>query len=97
MPVTKQATKKVRQDKRKAASNLKVRDAFKSAARAFRKNPTAEGLAVVYKSVDRAAKTNVIHKNRAARIKSRLSKLLATGKSAAVTPKKSVPKVAEAK
>ena len=76
MPVTKQATKKVRQDKRKAVINLRVKDAFKVAVKSFRKNPTAEGLTAVYRAVDRAAKTNVIHKNRAARIKSRLSKLL---------------------
>jgi len=82
MPVTKQAIKKVRQDKRKTAINLKVKQAFKKAVRDFERKRTAESLRAVYRAADRAAKVNVIHKNRAARIKSRLSKKL-TGKSAA--------------
>jgi len=77
MPVTKQAIKKVRQDKRKAAINLKVKQALKKSVGAFKKNPTEANLKAVYKAADRAAKTNVIHKNRAARIKSRLSKRIA--------------------
>ncbi|MCR4324632.1 MAG: 30S ribosomal protein S20 [Candidatus Curtissbacteria bacterium] len=76
MPVIKQAIKKVRQDKRKAQINLKVKSTFKSAIRAFRKHPSKEGLTLVFKSLDRAAKTNVIHANKAARLKSRLSKLV---------------------
>lgn len=76
MPVTKQAIKKVRQDRRKTAVNLRTRRAFKAAVLAFRKKPTAAGLVSVYKTLDRAAKTNVIHANKASRIKSRLSKLL---------------------
>ena len=77
MPVTKQAIKKVRADKRKSAINLRVKKAYKAAAVAFRKKPTAEGLKAVYKLLDRAAKTNVIHQNHANRLKSRLSKLVA--------------------
>ncbi|OGD93327.1 hypothetical protein A2697_00670 [Candidatus Curtissbacteria bacterium RIFCSPHIGHO2_01_FULL_41_44] len=76
MPVTKQAIKKVRQDKRKTVYNLKVKKALKATVLAFRKKPTQAGLLTVYKAADRAAKTNVIHKNKAARIKSRLSKML---------------------
>lgn len=80
MPVIKQAIKKVRQDRRKAVINLKVKNAFKKAIRNFRKKPTEAALKIVYKALDRAAKTNVIHKNRAARLKSRLSKKIATTK-----------------
>ncbi len=77
MPVIKQAIKKVRQDKRKTAINLAVRSKYKKAVLAFRKNPTAALLTAAYKALDRAAKTNVIHKNKAARLKSRLSKRIA--------------------
>ncbi len=76
MPVTKQAIKKVRQDKRKTAINLKVKQALKKAVRDFEKKKTAESLKAVFRAADRAAKSNVIHKNKAARIKSRLSKKL---------------------
>lgn len=76
MPVIKQAIKKVRQDKRKTVMNLKVKKAYKTAVLAFRKKPSADLLKSAFKALDRAAKTNVIHKNKSARLKSRLSKLL---------------------
>lgn len=76
MPVTKQAIKKVRQDRRKKAINLKVKTALKKTVTAFRKAPRADALKKVYSALDRAAKTNVIHKNKASRLKSRLSKLI---------------------
>lgn len=82
MPVIKQAIKKVRQDKRKAQINLKVKSAYKKTVSGFRKAPSQAGLKNVYKLLDRAAKTNVIHRNKAARLKSRLSKKLAPTKEA---------------
>ena len=78
MPVIKQAIKKLRQDKRKTAINLRRRLAYKKAVSDFRRQPTEKGLLLVFKTLDRAAKTNVIHKNKAARLKSRLSKMLET-------------------
>jgi small subunit ribosomal protein S20 len=87
MPVTKQAIKKVRQDRRKTTINLKVKKALKAAVSAFRKNPNDATLKAVFKAADTAAKTNVIHKNRASRIKSRLSKKIAKKTPAAATPK----------
>lgn len=86
MPVTKQAIKKVRQDRRKTIINLRVKKTLKKAVAAFYKNPTAATLKTVYRLADRAAKTNIIHKNKAARLKSRLSNLV---KSPAKTRKKS--------
>ena len=90
MPVTKQAIKKIRQDKRKTIYNLRVKKVYKQAVSAFRKNPTAKGISEVFSKLDRAAKTSIIHKNKAARLKSRLSKLIkSSGKSSALkTPKK---------
>ncbi len=81
MPVTKQAIKKVRQDARKTAVNLKRKKTYKKAVRDYLKNPTVAGLSIVFTALDRAAKTNVIHRNKAARLKSRLSKKLASVKS----------------
>lgn len=80
MPVTKQAIKKVRQDKRKTAINLKRKLAYKKAVHDFRRAPTAKALPAVFAALDRAAKTKVVHPNRAARLKSRLSKLIASDK-----------------
>ncbi len=80
MPVTKQAIKKVRQDRRKTIINLRVKKALKRAILVFRKNPTKDTLTLVYKAADKATKTRIIHKNRAARIKSRLSRVIAPKK-----------------
>lgn len=76
MPVTKQAIKKVRQDKRKTTQNSIVKKNYKRAVSDFRKKPETAKLSGVYKALDTAAKTNVIHKNKAARLKSRLSKMI---------------------
>lgn len=79
MPVIRQAIKKVRQDRRKTAVNLRRKLAYKKAVHDFRRQPSKKGLTVVFSALDRAAKTNVIHKNKAARLKSRLSKMVASG------------------
>lgn len=87
MPVTKQAIKKVRQDKKKAIYNARLRRAYKKAVSDFRKNPGSALLTSAFSALDRAAKVDVIHKNTASRLKSRLSKLV---KGSAPTPKKTV-------
>jgi len=76
MPVTKQAIKKVRADRRKTIYNLRRKKALKKIILEFKKKPTSELLRAAFKATDLTAKTNVIHKNKAARIKSRLSKLV---------------------
>lgn len=76
MPVTKQARKKVRQDKRKARFNLRKKKTYKENVKDYLKNPTEAALKKVSSALDRAAKVNVIHKNKASRLKSRFSKKL---------------------
>ncbi len=50
--------------------------AYRKLVAAGKKEEAAKYLATVYKAADKAAKTGVIHKNRANRIKSRLAKRL---------------------
>lgn len=57
--------------------------AYKDAARKFKKlsaekkpEEARNQLTLVYKALDKAAKTNVIHRNKAARLKSHLAKSL---------------------
>ena len=76
MPVTVGAIRKLRADKKKAAVNLVVKKAYKEAVSVMRKRPTAKNLTEVFRRLDRAAKSQVIKKNKAARLKSRLSKLI---------------------
>ena len=49
---------------------------MKEAVKVFRTAPSEKLLQKVFRALDRAAKKNVLHANRTARLKSRLSKLL---------------------
>lgn len=49
---------------------------YKKAVEAGKKDEAAKLLPEVYKKLDKAAKTNLIKKNKASRLKSRLSKKL---------------------
>ena len=73
MPVTKQAKKKLRKDKKIEAKNLKLKKEYKKLVKKTRSNPNKKNLSEANKMLDKAAKKGIIHKNRAARIKSRLS------------------------
>lgn len=80
MPVTKQAIKKVRQDRRKTVFNLIKKVAYKKAVKAARAKATPTAISAAFSVLDRAAKTNVIHRRKASRLKSRLSKLTKSSK-----------------
>lgn len=76
MPVTKSAKKKMRQDKKREEENEKVRSLLKSLVKKAKKNPSQKTITDAIKLSDKAAKKHIIHKNKGARIKSALSKLL---------------------
>lgn len=76
MPITQSAKKALRQSLRRRVNNIKRAEDFKVAIKQFKQQPTKEALAKVQKALDKAAKAHVIHRNRAARLKSHLSKLL---------------------
>lgn len=76
MPILKSAIKKLRQSKRKRAHNLELKGALKNLLDAYRKKPTPGGYSKLTSSLDRATKKDLMHKNKASRLKSRLSKLL---------------------
>ncbi len=76
MPVTKSAQKKLRQDRKRTSENKKLKNLFGYTVKKAIKAPTNKSIQQAIKSVDKAAKKNIIHKNKAARIKSKLSKLI---------------------
>jgi small subunit ribosomal protein S20 len=76
MPITVGAIRKVRADKRKQAQNLTVKKAYKKAVLAIKKKTTEKNLALAFSKMDKAVKSGVIHRNKAARLKSRLSVLV---------------------
>ncbi len=80
MPVTKSAKKALRRDKRRIIINARIKKKIKEALRAAKKNPTEKTIVLASSAVDKAAKKNYIHKNKAARFKSKLAKLLKSSK-----------------
>lgn len=76
MPVIKSAKKKLRQDKLRTAVNRVYRNRIKEALKEVREKKTKKALVSAYSALDRGAKKKVIHKNKAARLKSRLVKLI---------------------
>lgn len=76
MPITKQASKKLRHDRVRTKQNTKIRHDVDMIVKKARKNPNAKTLSSAFQILDKATKAHSIHKNAAARTKSRLSKLL---------------------
>jgi small subunit ribosomal protein S20 len=76
MPITKQAAKKLRHDRKRTVQTDKIQLSLRKLIKSVRQKPTAKSLTEVYSALDRATKSHVIHKNKAARLKARLSKLL---------------------
>lgn len=89
MPLLKHARKKLRQDKRRTLANKKVKNLFKDLVKEAKEKPTAESISAAVSSVDKAVKHHLIHANKAARIKSSLSKIAPAGASQAT--KKAAP------
>jgi len=56
--------------------NETVRKRLRKVMRGARTSPTAKTLSLAYQALDKAAKRHIIHPNKAARLKSRLAKLL---------------------
>lgn len=77
MPVTKSAKKKLRQDKKRRERNKKLINLFKNLIKKAKKQPSEKTIRAAVAALDKAAKKNVIHKNKAARLKSSIAKLLA--------------------
>ena len=76
MPVTKTAKRALRVSERKVERNKTVRTNLEVAIRLAKKSKKEKDIKSASSLADRAAKNNVIHANKASRIKSSLSKLL---------------------
>lgn len=95
MPVIKSAKKKLRQDIKRTKINKRLRDLLKESLKKALKSKTAVSIEKAIKLADKAAKLKIIHKNKAARIKSKLSKF--AKKSAIPAPKKETVKKSKRK
>jgi len=54
-----------------------ARESLRTIVKTMRKAPSAKTLTKVFQALDKAAKRNIIHKNKASRLKSNLAKLIA--------------------
>ncbi len=80
MPIIKRAAKKLRHDKKRSIETASVRESLRALVKDMRKNPSAKALTAAFSGLDKAAKREIIHKNKADRLKARLSKLLSPKK-----------------
>ena len=85
MPIIKSAIKRMRQAEKRRQHNAIYRKKYKSAVKETRelvgekkKEEAGKKLIVATKALDKAAKKNIIHKNKASRLKSNLSKAIKT-------------------
>lgn len=77
MPIIKSAKKKLKQDKKRAKHNLKYEKAVEKAMLVLKKSKDKKKnkdlLSRAYSVIDKAVKIKIMHKNKASRLKSRLS------------------------
>ncbi len=77
MPRIKSAKKRMRQTKARTEHNRAQRSAVRTAVKKARTEPTKESVASAIVALDKAARKGIVHRNAAARKKSRLVKRLA--------------------
>lgn len=82
MPVTKTAKRALRGSHKKGDINKVIISKLEIAVRAAKKHPSKDFVQKAISLADRASKKHAIHKNKAARIKSMLSKLAPKTKAA---------------
>lgn len=79
MPILKNAKKALRVSKRKAERNRVVKSKMKTMMDKAKKAISTDTLSGAFSAIDRAARKHMLHPNKAARLKSQLSKRLAGG------------------
>lgn len=94
MPVIKSAKKKLKVDKKRESANKKVSSFINLVVKKAQKKPTPGSISEAFKAIDKGVKKDIFHKNKAARLKSRLSKLLS--KKAQSSTKTNAPKSTKA-
>ena len=76
MPITSSAKKALRQSESRRARNQAWKEKLKDAVKKAASEKSPASLSAAYKIIDKSAKKGLIKQNKAARMKSRLAKLL---------------------
>ncbi len=98
MPLLKHAKKKQRQDIKRELEHKKLKTIYKQLMKKAKENPSQESVSAAFKAIDKAAKLNLMHDNKAARLKSSIAKAASgTPLQQAPAPKKHLTKAAQAK
>ncbi|KKQ29673.1 MAG: hypothetical protein A3H17_02905 [Candidatus Levybacteria bacterium RIFCSPLOWO2_12_FULL_37_14] len=91
MPVIRSAKKKLKVDRKRESSNKKAESFINFIIKKTQTKPTPGNIQEAFKAIDKGVKKDIFHKNKAARLKSRLSKLpLKKSSTKTKTTKKSV-------
>ncbi|MDD5529984.1 MAG: 30S ribosomal protein S20 [bacterium] len=88
MKVIKSAVKAARQSRKREKRNNGVKANIRDEIRKLRKTPDTKTLEKVYSAIDKAVKHGVLHRNTAARKKSRFAKLIKVPKAKPSAEKK---------
>ena len=94
MPILKHAKKKLKQDKKRTIKNKKMKETFKLLVKKAKADKGASAVSEAFSAVDKAAKKNIISKNKAAHLKSALTKQISSGKTVSEAPAKAKTKKA---
>src|SRR6185436_19629509 len=97
MPVLKHAKKKLRQDRKRTIDNLRIKKNYKKLIKDAKEKRSPEAVSAAFSAIDKAAKKFVLHKNMAARLKSSLTKTVASDAPKAAVDKKLTKKAKAAK
>ncbi len=92
MPILQNAKKALRASKKKAVFNSRVKSMLKTSIDKVKTNPTKDSLAKAFSRIDKAVKRNLIHKNKASRLKSQLNKVVKEGSKTVTKAKKKTTK-----
>ncbi len=78
MPILKNAKKALRVSERKRKINRIVKSKVKTTFDKVKKSQQNADIPAAFSAIDKAVKKNLIHKNKAARLKSQVSKFIAS-------------------
>lgn len=76
MPITTSAKQALRKDRRRTVTNIRRKRLTKRAMDQFKSKPSQKTFKTASSLIDKMVKWNLFHQNKAARLKSQLSKLL---------------------
>jgi len=87
MPILKNAKKALRTSKRKALMNAQTKQQMRTSIKSAKLDASSDRVSLAFSRIDRAVKRGIIHKNKAARLKSQVSRLLVVGSSTSTETK----------